>query len=100
MKQPTWIWYYGDFEIRECLRVNSLRYTHEFYQPAPWELDDCHHAVMFKKSFSLSAPEKVMLRIDGIGNAMLDGKRYPVEALTEIAAGEHVLTAEQQCRHQ
>lgn len=44
-----WIWYPGDFEIRQGLLQNFSREERSYDWPAYWNMDDCHKNVKFKQ---------------------------------------------------
>ena len=76
--KPTWIWYFGDFAIRQRLACDIRRLERNFIRPAPWHLDDCYHNVVFRKRAMLDAPETVTVLVDGVGSARLDCAYYPL----------------------
>lgn len=41
-KQTRWLWYPGDFEIRQGLLQNFSREERGYDWPAYWNVDDCH----------------------------------------------------------
>ena len=44
-ERPRWIWYAGDFEIRQGLLQNFSREERGYDWPAYWYIDDCHKNV-------------------------------------------------------
>ena len=72
MSLPTWIWYYGDFEIRQRLLVDSRRFGHDWFYAAPFCLDDCRHNVLFERSVTLKREERVFIRLDVKGDSTHD----------------------------
>lgn len=88
MKRPTWIWYFGDFEIRQHLKLDIQRLEENLYRPAPWKLDDCWHNVVFKKSIDLDAPAAFRVTIDGVGSVRIHNEEYAKAGKLYFSAGE------------
>lgn len=91
---PTWIWCYGDFEIRQLLLVDTRRFERGFHRPAPWQLDDCRHNVTFRRVVNLEKPETIRVRIDGVGSVTVDRRYAPDLGAVTIPAGKHTIIIE------
>lgn len=71
-QQPTWIWYPGDFEIWQHLKISLRREERGAPYPAFWKLETFYPSVQFKKELQLERPEKVSLWADGKYAVALD----------------------------
>ena len=90
MKMPTWIWYYGDFEIRQHLLVGTRRLEENLYRPAPWKLDDCWHNIRFRREYTLVEPEKFRVTIDGNGSVQINQQYFSAGNWLEAPSGKAV----------
>lgn len=88
MKMPTWIWYYGDFEIRQHLLVGTRRLEENLYRPAPWKLDDCWHNIRFRREYTLVEPEKFRVTIDGNGSVQINQQYFSAGNWLEAPSGK------------
>lgn len=74
--QARWLWYPGDFEIRQGLLQNFSREERGYDWPAYWNMDDCHRNVKFKRYYELSEETSFIVYATGIGYAEVNGKKY------------------------
>ena len=74
--QARWLWYPGDFEIRQGLLQNFSREERGYDWPAYWNMDDCHRNVKFKRYYELSEETSFIVYVTGIGYAEVNGKKY------------------------
>ncbi|MGG5373171.1 amylo-alpha-1,6-glucosidase [Enterococcus sp. AZ196] len=75
--QTRWLWYPGDFEIRQGLLQNFSREERSYDWPAYWNMDDCHKNVKFKRYYDLAAETSFVVHAVGVGYAEVNGKKYP-----------------------
>ena len=78
-KQTRWLWYPGDFEIRQGLLQNFSREERGYDWPAYWNVDDCHKNVKFKRYYELTEPTSFIVYATGIGYVEVNGKKYPLK---------------------
>lgn len=90
----TWIWYYGDFEIRQRLLLDSRRDERGYMRPAPWRLDDCWHNVVFTRSYELEEDEWITVCLEGVGNFYINGVFAKAEGRFLLKKGVNHLRAE------
>lgn len=91
--KATWIWYPGDFEIWQHLKVSLRRHERHTSVPAFWKLDTFYPSVVFRKNVLLDKPETVKIYADGDFHIILDGirLRYAMDTI-EIPEGNHALS--------
>ncbi|MBE0675427.1 MAG: alpha-rhamnosidase, partial [Bacteroidales bacterium] len=91
-RQPTWIWYPGDYEIWLGNKVLNQRTERGTFFPPFWKMDSHYVLVEFSRKLDLPTPEKVMIRAEGQYNVKLDGRLLPgVPEEIIIPAGKHSL---------
>ena len=56
---PTWIWYYGDFEIHQHMLMGLQREERGNIVPAFWKLFDCNRLIRFTKRGRLEQDETI-----------------------------------------
>ena len=83
--KARWLWYPGDFEIRQGLLQNFSREERSYDWPAYWNMDDCHKNVKFKRYYDLETETNFVVTAAGIGYVEVNGKKY--------AFGEEVVCA-------
>lgn len=75
--KARWLWYSGDFEIRQGLLQNFAREERSYDWPAYWNMDDCHKNVKFKRYYDLEAETSFVVYAVGIGYVEVNGTKYP-----------------------
>lgn len=89
-----WIWYFGDFELYHSCRLHMRRDEYDYQFPPFWRLDDAHKNVIFRKMFTLDAPDSLRVYAHGRGKLEIDGHRYPFDGRKiELEAGKHIIEA-------
>lgn len=78
-ERPRWIWYAGDFEIRQGLLQNFSREERGYDWPAYWYIDDCHKNVKFKREYELQSPTTFVVYATGIGFVEVNEVKYSFE---------------------
>lgn len=73
--KPTWIWYPGDFEIWQHLKISLRRQERHTSVPAFWKLDTFYPSVVFRKKVSLDKPETIKFYVDGDFHILMDDIR-------------------------
>lgn len=76
-KDARWLWYPGDFEIRQGLIQNFAREERGFDWPAYWHMDDCHRNVKFKRYYDLDESVTFTVHARGVGYVEVNGEKYP-----------------------
>ena len=76
-KDARWLWYPGDFEIRQGLIQNFAREERGFDWPAYWHMDDCHRNVKFKRYYDLDESVSFTVHARGVGYVEVNGEKYP-----------------------
>lgn len=71
-KQAEWIWYNGDYEIRQLNTCLTSRYEREVFVPPFWHIDDFCKNVKFIKSFTLEKKERIRILANGLFNVIVD----------------------------
>ena len=91
---PTWIWYYGDFEIHQHMLMGLQREERGNIVPAFWKLFDCNRLIRFTKRGRLEQDETIAVTMDGVGYVSINGARQPVRDDNRhlVKAGDYVLT--------
>lgn len=88
-KQTRWLWYPGDFEIRQGLLQNFSREERGYDWPAYWNVDDCHKNVKFKRYYELTEPTSFIVYATGIGYVEVNGKKYPLKETINCQPGKN-----------
>lgn len=76
-ENARWIWYPGDFEIRQGLLQNFSREERSYDWPAYWNMDDCHKNVKFKRYYTLEKATSFVVHAIGIGYVEVNGEKFP-----------------------
>lgn len=71
--KPTWIWYYGDFEIHQHMLMGLQREERGNIVPAFWKLFDCNRLIRFTKKGHLEKDETIAVTMDGVGYVSING---------------------------
>lgn len=87
--QARWLWYSGDFEIRQGLLQNFSREERSYDWPAYWNMDDCHKNVKFKRYYDLEAETSFVAHATGIGYVEVNGKKYSLGTKVVCAPGKN-----------
>ncbi|MCD8184903.1 MAG: alpha-rhamnosidase [Rikenellaceae bacterium] len=72
-KEPTSIWYPGDYEIWLGNQMNNRRTERGTFFPPFWKTDNHYPMVEFSKKFSLNEPEEIEIAVEGRYNVKLNG---------------------------
>ncbi|WP_122645414.1 family 78 glycoside hydrolase catalytic domain [Enterococcus mediterraneensis] len=72
-----WLWYTGDFEIRQGLMQNFSREERSYDWPAYWNIDDCHRNVKFKRDYVLDQETSFTVYVSGVGFVEVNEVKYP-----------------------
>ena len=89
MNTPTWIWYYGDFELHRHMLMSLEREERGGVIPTIWKVSDCSRSVRFTKFVDLLLPEEITVTIDGVGYMHVDGKPYNCKSKVPLEKGRH-----------
>lgn len=87
--KARWLWYSGDFEIRQGLLQNFAREERSYDWPAYWNIDDCHKNVKFKRYYTLQEETSFVAHAAGIGYVEVNGKKYPFGQKVYCAPGRN-----------
>lgn len=87
--QARWLWYSGDFEIRQGLLQNFSREERSYDWPAYWNMDDCHKNVKFKRYYDLETETSFVTHAIGIGYVEVNGKKYSLGTKVVCAPGKN-----------
>ena len=94
LAQPTatWIWYPGDYEIWLGNQIDTKRTERNVVIPPTWRLYSHQPQVNFSKRFELSAPEEIVVAVEGVYNVAIDGRyvQGDQQRIT-LPAGKHSL---------
>jgi len=91
--KSTWIWYPGDFEIWQHLKISLRRKERQTSVPTFWKVDTYYPSVVFRKELNLDKPEKVKVYADGDFHIMLDSVRLRyAKDIIEIPKGKHTFS--------
>lgn len=91
MSKAVWIWYPGDFELYHGMRQNFAREERGMGWPAFWKMDDWRKNVRFFRSYTLTELTAFSVHGIGTGHVVVDGKKFPLEAKIQVAAGQHLI---------
>ena len=89
-----WIWYPGDFEIRQGLLQNFSREERSYDWPAYWNMDDCHKNVKFKRYYTLEKATSFVVHAIGIGYVEVNGEKFPFGKKILCEPGKNVYSAQ------
>lgn len=78
--QARWLWYPGDFEIRQGLLQNFSREERGYDWPAYWNIDDCHKNIKFKRFYNLHQTTSFIVYAVGQGYVEVNEKKYPLNS--------------------
>lgn len=84
---PRWLWFSGDFEIRQGLIQNFSREERGYDWPAYWNTDDCHRNVKFKRNYQLPEATTFIVHGVGIGFVEVNEVKYPFDTPITCQAG-------------
>lgn len=87
--QARWLWYSGDFEIRQGLLQNFSREERSYDWPAYWNMDDCHKNVKFKRYYDLETETSFVAHATGIGYVEVNGKKFSLGTKVICAPGKN-----------
>lgn len=91
--KATWIWYPGDFEIWQHLKISLRRKERQTSVSTFWKVDTFYPSVVFRKELNLDKPEKVKVYTDGDFHIMLDSVRLRyAKDIIEIPKGKHIFS--------
>lgn len=65
-ERPRWIWYAGDFEIRQGLLQNFSREERGYDWPAYWYIDDCHKNENLNVNMNYKVPRHLLYMQQGL----------------------------------
>ena len=90
VKQATWIWFPGDFEIWLSNNMQNRRTDRQAFFPVFWKIDSHYPLVDFHREFQLSDEEEVEIYVEGKYNVKLDGKPFEgTPKKIRVPAGKH-----------
>lgn len=84
-----WLWYPGDFEIRQGMMQNFTREERGMGWPAYWYLEDCYHNVFFQRKYQLTRATAFQVQASGVGHVKVDNQKYPFETPITCPPGDH-----------
>ncbi|EOH94440.1 family 78 glycoside hydrolase catalytic domain [Enterococcus pallens] len=84
-----WLWYSGDFEIRQSLLQNFSREERAYDWPAYWYMDDCHRNVKFKRYYDLAEPTEFKVDAKGVGYVEINDQKFPFGQTLTCPAGHN-----------
>ncbi|MCM8711891.1 hypothetical protein M2651_12875 [Clostridium sp. SYSU_GA19001] len=91
--KATWIWYPGDFEIWQHLKISTRRNERNTIFPVFWKLDTFYPNVVFRKEVFLKKAEIVKIYVDGDFHILIDGIRQRnVDNIITVPEGNHTLS--------
>lgn len=70
-----WIWYRGDFEIRQGLLQNCVREERGMRWPAYWYMDDCRKNVKLFRTYNLLCETSFEVTLEGIGYVRVNDRK-------------------------
>jgi len=94
-KKPkaTWIWYPGDFEMWQHMKISLRRKERLTTFPAFWRIDTFYPSVIFRKTISIDKPEKIKVYADGDFHIALNNRRLRyARDVVKMPAGRHILS--------
>ena len=98
-RQAEWIWYNGDYEIRQLNACLTSRYEREVFVPPFWHIDDFCKNVKFVKTFRLKKKERIRVLANGKFNIIVDRTDAPLNSYVrnykgylDLEEGEYKLT--------
>ncbi len=84
-----WIWYKGDYELWQNLKLSQKRNQKEVDYPVFWSPSTVYPAVFFTKEVTLKKPTKITVYCNGTGHININGINYPVNKEIEIPEGTY-----------
>lgn len=89
-----WIWFYGDYELYHSFQLHTRREEKGAAHPPLWRLDDCHHAVVFRKEVEVAEDTVILPLARGAGRLEVAGRAYPIGRPVTVPKGRHLLQAD------
>ena len=86
----TWIWYFGDFEVRQHLLLSSRREEKGKNYPCMWSVSDCNKNVFFHRDTEIDEPETVAVYAEGLARINIDNKTYYTKCKHYIQKYENI----------
>ncbi|WP_245652378.1 alpha-L-rhamnosidase-related protein [Rufibacter tibetensis] len=74
LKQATWIWYPGDYEVWLSNQMQNRRTERGTFFPPFWRMDNHYVLIDFHKVFDLKEPEEIEIFAEGRYNVKLNSK--------------------------
>lgn len=97
-KQPTWIWYPGDYEIWLGNQMQNRRTERGAFFPPFWKLDSHYVLVDFMKKVNLPVDEEIEIFAEGDYNVKIDSRMLPGRPSKFIVpAGERTINIKIYC---
>ena len=93
-KQPSWIWYPGDFELFLGQKVHAGRFQRDMTITPLWKVNSPQTNVLFQKQFILTKPQIIRVYGDGLITVEVDCRGnwyYGFENGISLSAGEHCI---------
>lgn len=92
VKEATWIWYPGDFDIWLGNNMQNRRTERGTFFPPFWKMDSHYPLVEFSTRVDLEAPETIELAVEGRYNVKIDGRFLPGSPERVcLSAGPHTI---------
>lgn len=92
VKKATWIWYPGEFEIWQHMKISFRRRERFSTFPPFWKLDNFYPGIVFRKEVYLDKTESIKVYVDGDFHISLDNNRLRyAKGIIEVPAGKHTL---------
>lgn len=89
--KACWVWYKGDYELWQNLKLSEKRNQKEIDFPVFWSPSTVYPAVFFTKDVTFKTPVKLTVHCNGKGHVNIGGICYPVNREIELPEGEHKL---------
>lgn len=89
MKQPKWMWKYGEFEIFHNMLVHTRRQEFGIEYPTMWQISGISPWVEFTTNVDIEKPGYINAKIHGTGFVSIDNKRFPCGTDVVIPEGKH-----------
>ena len=93
MKKAKWIWYPGDYETALFNRCMAERYERDVLITPFWRMDTHYVSVKFYADFTLTKPNRIMVKVDGTFNIFIEEIGYirDFNGVLELPAGDYHL---------
>ena len=93
MKKAKWIWYPGDYETALFNRCMAERYERDVLITPFWRMETHYVSVKFYADFTLTKPNRIMVKVDGTFNIFIEeiGYMRDFNGVLELPAGDYHL---------